>query len=55
MDKKIHLWDIASGREIYCFEGHTDYVRCVALSPDGKFALSGSNDQTICLWKVPQD
>ncbi len=32
------------------FEGHTDAVRSLALSADGKLALSGSQDHTLRLW-----
>jgi hypothetical protein len=34
------------------FEGHTDAVRSLALSPDGKLALSGGQDQTLRLWDI---
>jgi WD40 repeat protein/chitodextrinase len=37
---------------IQTFEGHTDSVKSVAFSPDGKMALSGSSDNTIKLWDV---
>jgi len=33
-------------------EGHTDYVRSVAWSPDGQRALSGSDDKTMRVWEV---
>jgi WD40 repeat protein len=33
-------------------EGHTDAVYCVALTPDGGFAISGSRDGTIILWDL---
>jgi WD40 repeat protein len=33
-------------------EGHTDFVRSVAYSPDGKTPASGSKDETIKLWDV---
>ena len=32
--------------------GHSDYVNSVAFSPDGKYALSGSRDNTLKLWDV---
>src|SRR5260370_37557512 len=33
-------------------EGHTDIVRSVALSPDGRTLASGSADDTIRFWDV---
>ncbi|HRU44738.1 MAG TPA: hypothetical protein P5322_09460, partial [Spirochaetota bacterium] len=32
--------------------GHSSGVRSVAFSSDGKYALSGSDDKTLKLWKV---
>ena len=37
----LRLWDLASGREIRIFEGHSRRVNSVAFSPDGKTVLSG--------------
>jgi hypothetical protein len=34
------------------FEGHTAPVLCVAISRDGKFALSGGVDRTVRLWEL---
>jgi WD40 repeat protein len=31
-------------------KGHTDSVNSVAISPDGKFIVSGSSDDTIKIW-----
>ena len=33
-------------------EGHTDVVRAVALFPDGRRALSVSDDKTLKLWDL---
>jgi WD40 repeat protein len=34
------------------FAGHTDSVLCVAISADGRQALSGSADRTVRLWDM---
>jgi len=33
-------------------QGHTGFVRSIALSPDGRYAITGSNDTTARLWDV---
>jgi len=32
--------------------GHSSLVTSVAFSPDGKYALSGSDDKTLKLWEI---
>src|SRR6185436_6461468 len=32
--------------------GHTDRVNAVAISADGRLAISGSNDRTLRLWDL---
>lgn len=39
------VWDVESGQLLRKLRGHTGAVRSVAISPDGRFALSGSGGQ----------
>lgn len=32
--------------------GHSDYVQAVAVSPDGRLVVSGSDDMSVKLWQV---
>ena len=47
------LWDLASGACVRTLEGHTDTVTALALSGDGRWLLSGSNDKSVRLWVPP--
>ncbi len=54
----VRLYDINTGDETALISGHTDVVKHIAFSPDGKIlaSLSDSNyrqDGTIFLWNVP--
>src|SRR2546421_141840 len=42
----------APADEVRHFEGHSNVIRSVAFSPDGRRAVSGSWDQTARLWDV---
>ncbi len=40
------------GPLIRTFKGHTSWVHAVALTPDGRFAISGSWDGTLRMWNL---
>jgi WD40 repeat protein len=46
------LWEVATGREIRRFLGHSRAVRAVSFSPDGRYLLTGSEDGTARIWDV---
>jgi WD40 repeat protein len=49
---KIHLWDVATGREVAYFEGHQADVTALAFAPDGTQLVSGHRDGTVLVWDL---
>lgn len=43
---------LRSGWEMHTLSGHGSYVKAVAISPDSRFVLSGSSDNTMKLWEL---
>ena len=52
MDKTLKVWEVGSGRELRTLDGHTSSVTGVALSRDGRLAVSASGDQTLKVWEL---
>lgn len=49
----IHVWHLSDGECLHTLTGHSDFVRCVGLLPDGKL-VSGSSDQTVRVWDITE-
>jgi WD40 repeat protein/tRNA A-37 threonylcarbamoyl transferase component Bud32 len=52
-DFALRLWDVVDGKELYCFKGHENPIIVLALSRDGRYALTGSVDGTMRQWRLP--
>ena len=45
--------DADTGAELGVGYGHDGYIQSLAVSPDGKFAVTGGLDRTIRVWEIP--
>ena len=48
----IRLWEVATGKNIVTFWGHTTDVQCFTFSQDGTLLVSGGHDGAIYLWDL---
>jgi WD40 repeat protein len=51
-DRTCQVHDLASGKEVSAFTGHSRPVLALCFTPDGNHILSGGVDQTIRLWEA---
>lgn len=53
-DRKIILWDLAAGRQLYSLRGHSGWIFTLAFSPDGETLVSGGSDGVVKFWSVAE-
>jgi WD40 repeat protein len=46
------LWDVNTGNKLLTLSGHKGQVEAVSITPDGRFGISSSSDNTIILWDL---
>lgn len=51
-DGTLRLWDTTTGRVLQEFTEHEGRVNDVAISPDGRMALSGDSEDAVILWNL---
>ena len=51
-DRKVKMWDVASGSALRTLTGHNDNVCTCDWSPDGSKFMSGSQDNVILVWET---
>jgi WD40 repeat protein len=49
-DHLVRIWDLESGARQHLLEGHNDWVRTVAFSPDGSLLVSAGHDGKVMFW-----
>lgn len=54
-DQSIRVWDTLSGTCLQTLaQGHTDWVKRVAVSASGALFATASNDESIIVWNTEQ-
>jgi WD40 repeat protein len=48
----IHLYQIADGKQVGIYKGHTNWVTSLTFTSDGNTLASSSSDHTVKLWDV---
>ncbi|MEQ8791195.1 MAG: caspase family protein [Pirellulaceae bacterium] len=49
-DYRAVLWEVASGRQIRDFRGHSSFITSAALSSDNRYVVTAGQDRTARLW-----
>jgi WD40 repeat protein len=55
-DRKVRVWDVATGKTVYVLEGHNDPVDLLSIAPNGRWLATASTrargDADVRLWDL---
>ena len=54
LDRVVKLWDLATGKELACMDGHRGFIASLTFSPDGRYVISGGYDSLVGQFPVDQ-
>jgi WD40 repeat protein len=54
LNDSVSVWDLATGKEVGQFKGHSGIVDSISFAPDGKSIATGSRDTTGLVWELPK-
>ncbi len=49
---EVHLWDMATGKEVRAFTGNKERLITIAMAPDGRTIATNGRDSSVLLWEV---
>ncbi len=49
-ERTLQLWNAHSGEPVRTIDAHEEKINDVAVSPDGRYLLSASDDGTVAVW-----
>jgi len=53
-NNEITIWDLRSNQLIKRMSGHEGWVKCLEVTKNGKYILSGSIDKSLKLWDISE-
>ena len=51
-DSTAHVWHAFTGKQHLVYAAHTHGLSCIALSPDGRYALTGGHEPQARMWRI---